>query len=411
MSMRLLVITPHFEPDTAPTGIIVTSLVDQWVEQGHQIEVITSLPWYEKHEIENHWKGKLFRREEKESVTVTRLHPFPQDKNKLLRRLMSFLAFSFLAVIASLSKKGPFDAVVALSPPLTLGTVGKVAAVRHRCKLILNLQDIFPDVAVTLGKIKSRSSIKVLEKYEKFTYNGSDAITVLSKDLEENVNKKIDRKKNPPQIAVIPNFLISSSIKPQDRLTNYREEHQLGEKFVVMYAGNLGNSQSFELITKAAKKHEERDDIVYVINGGGVMSNQLKQQANVLKNLVVIDYQPVERLSEVLATADLHLVPLRTGLGDMSVPSKIYSIFAAGRPVIASVDSGTEIERIVAESEGGIAVPPDDFDSFIFALESLIENSGLLEEMGNKATVWLENCYSSKTIADDYLDLIRRLNR
>ena len=411
MSMRLLVITPHFEPDTAPTGIIVTSLVDQWAEQGHQIEVITSLPWYEKHEIENHWGGKLFRREEKESVTVTRLHPFPQDKNNLLRRLMSFLAFSFLAVIASLLKRGPFDAVVALSPPLTLGTVGKVAAVRHRCKLILNLQDIFPDVAVTLGKIKSRSSIKVLEKYEKFTYNGSDAITVLSKDLEENVNKKIDRKKNPPQIAVIPNFLISSSIKPQDRLTNYREEHQLGEKFVVMYAGNLGNSQSFELITKAAKKHEERDDIVYVINGGGVMSNQLKQQANVLKNLVVIDYQPVERLSEVLATADLHLVPLRTGLGDMSVPSKIYSIFAAGRPVIASVDSGTEIERIVAESEGGIAVPPDDFDSFIFALESLIENSGLLEEMGNKATAWLENCYSSKTIADDYLDLIRRLNR
>jgi colanic acid biosynthesis glycosyl transferase WcaI len=324
---------------------------------------------------------------------------------------MSFLVFSFLAVIASLSKRGPFDAVVALSPPLTLGTVGKVAAVRHRCKLILNLQDIFPDVAVTLGKIKSRSSIKVLEKYEKFTYNGSDAITVLSKDLEENVNKKIDRKKNPPQIAVIPNFLISSSIKPQDRLTNYREEHQLGEKFVVMYAGNLGNSQSFELITKAAKKHEERDDIVYVINGGGVMSNQLKQQANVLRNLVVIDYQPVERLSEVLATADLHLVPLRTGLGGMSVPSKIYSIFAAGRPVIASVDSGTEIERIVAESEGGIAVPPDDFDSFIFALESLIENSGLLKEMGNKATVWLENCYSSKTIADDYLDLIRRLNR
>ena len=411
MSMRLLVITPHFEPDTAPTGIIVTSLVDQWVKQGHQIEVITSLPWYEKHEIENHWKGKLFRREEKESVTVTRLHPFPQDKNKLLRRLMSFLAFSFLAVIASLSKRGPFDAVVALSPPLTLGTVGKVAAVRHRCKLILNLQDIFPDVAVTLGKIKSRSSIKVLEKYEKFTYNGSDAITVLSKDLEENVNKKIDRKKNPPQIAVIPNFLISSSIKPQDRLTNYREEHQLGEKFVVMYAGNLGNSQSFELITKAAKKHEERDDIVYVINGGGVMSNQLKQQANVLRNLVVIDYQPVERLSEVLATADLHLVPLKTGLGSMSVPSKIYSIFAAGRPVIASVDPGTEIERIVAESEGGIAVPPDDFDSFIFALESLIENSGLLKEMGNKATVWLENCYSSKTIADDYLDLIRRLNR
>ena len=410
MSMRLLVITPHFEPDTAPTGIIVTSLVEQWLEQGHQIEVITSLPWYEKHEVENHWKGRLFRKEEKELLTVTRLHPFPQDKNKLLRRLFGFLAFSFLALIASVSKKGPFDTVVVLSPPLTLGTVGKVAAVRHRCKLVLNLQDIFPDIAVALGKIKSRSLIKVLEKYEKITYSGTDAITVLSKDLQENVNRKIDRIKNSPQIAVIPNFLISSSIKPQNRLTEYREEHKIGEKFVVMYAGNLGNSQSFELITNAARKHEDRDDIGYVINGGGVMSSRLKQQANELRNLVVIDYQPIERLPEVLATADLHLLPLRTGLGGMSVPSKIYSIFASGRPVIASVDPGTEIERIVTESEGGVVTPPDDFDSFISVLEDLIENSELLEEMGKKARVWLENCYAPKTVADSYLDLIGRLN-
>ncbi|MBU39569.1 MAG: glycosyltransferase WbuB [Acidimicrobiaceae bacterium] len=410
MSMRLLVISPHFEPDTAPTGIIVTSLVEQWLEQGHQIEVITSLPWYEKHEVENQWKGRLFRKEEKGLLTVTRLHPFPQDKNKLLRRLVGFLAFSFLALIASVSKKGPFDAVIVISPPLTLGTVGKAAAVRHRCKLLLNLQDIFPDIAITLGKIKSRSSIKVLEKYEKLTYSGTDSITVLSKDLEKNVNKKIESIKNPPQITVIPNFLISSSIKPQDRLTEYRKEHHLGEKFVVMYAGNLGNSQSFELITDAAKKHEDRDDIVYVINGGGVMSSSLKQQANNLRNLVVIGYQPIERLPEVLATADLHLVPLRTGLGGMSVPSKIYSVFAAGRPVIASVDPGTEIERIVVESEGGIVVPPDDFESFTSAVEKLIEDSEMLEEMGNKARFWLENCYSSKTVADSYLDLIRQLN-
>jgi len=217
--------------------------------------------------------------------------------------------------------------------------------------------------------------------------------------------------KPPPKVTVVPNFLISSSIKPQSRLTNYRREHELGEKFVVMYAGNLGNSQSFELITNAAKKHEEREDVVYVINGSGVMSDRLNEQANELKNLKVIEHQPIERLSEILATADIHLVPLRTGLGDMSVPSKIYSVFAAGRPVIASVDPGTEIERIVVESEGGISVTPDDFDSFIFELEGLIENSELRAEMGIKARLWLEKWYSSHTIADLYLDLIRQLNR
>jgi glycosyltransferase involved in cell wall biosynthesis len=95
----------------------------------------------------------------------------------------------------------------------------------------------------------------------------------------------------------------------------------------------------------------------------------------------------------------------------MSVPSKIYSIFASGRPVIASVDSGTEIDKIVTESKGGIAVPPDDSVSFFLALENLIENSELREEMGKKARVWLENCYSSETIAASYLDLMKRLNR
>jgi colanic acid biosynthesis glycosyl transferase WcaI len=141
------------------------------------------------------------------------------------------------------------------------------------------------------------------------------------------------------------------------------------------------------------------------------MSDRLKQQANELKNLLVVDYQPIERLPDVLASADLHLVLLRTGLGEMSVPSKIYSVFASGRPVLASVDPETEIERIVTESEGGIAVPPDDFSSFILALESLIENSELCEEMGKKGRIWLENCYSSETIAISYLDLISQFNR
>ena len=406
--MRLLVITPHYEPDTAPTGLIITSLVSQWAEKGHQIEVITSLPWYEKHEISDQWKGRLVRKEENGPVTVTRLHPFPQEKSKTLRRAVSFLAFSLLALVVAIFKKGPFDAVVALAPPLTLGNVGKALAVRHRCKLILNLQDIFPDVAIALGKVKSRFLIKSLQKYEKFTYSGSDALTVLSKDLEENVSNKISSMRIPPKVEVIPNFLISESIKPQSRYTKYREEYELGEKLVVMYAGNLGNSQSFELMIKAAENHEKREDVIYVINGSGVMSETLKDKATELRNLKVIDYQPIKRLPEVLATADIHIVPLRTGLGHMSVPSKIYSVFAAGRPVLASVDSETEIERIIRASGAGIAVQPDDFNSFRDKLEELIENSELREEMGNKARIWLEKWYSPEIIAGSYLDLVQQ---
>ena len=92
----------------------------------------------------------------------------------------------------------------------------------------------------------------------------------------------------------------------------------------------------------------------------------------------------------------------------MSVPSKIYSVFAAGRPVLASVDSETEIERIIRAAGAGIAVQPDDFNSFRDKLEELIENSELREEMGNKARIWLEKWYSPEVIAGTYLDLIQQ---
>ena len=150
--------------------------------------------------------------------------------------------------------------------------------------MILNLQDIFPDVAIALGKVKSRFLIKSLQEYEKFTYSGSNTLTVLSKDLEENVSNKISSMRIPPKVEVIPNFLISESIKPQSRYTKYREEYELGEKLVVMYAGNLGNSQSFELMIKAAENHEKREDVIYVINGSGVMSETLKEKATELRN-------------------------------------------------------------------------------------------------------------------------------
>lgn len=408
--MRLLVITPHFAPDTAPTGVVVTELVDEWCRAGHKVHVITSLPWYTENRVVDDWTGRLVRRDLYGSATVTRLHPFPVDKARIGRRSVAFGAFSALAALVASTCPGPFDAVVALSPPITLAFTARLAASRHGCPLILNVQDVFPDVAVAVGVLTSPRLIRLTARLERAAYRFADAVTVLSAEVEGNIRAKVAPFSSPPVIETIPNFADTDNLHPMDRSTDYRRELGLGDRIVVMYAGNLGHSQSLDLVVEAARRHQDREDLVYLVNGGGLRADELAASAGDLENLLVVGYQPAERLAEVLATGDIHVVLLRAGLGSASVPSKIYSSMAVGRPVIASVDLGSEVGRAVSDAGAGLVVPPDDPDAFTAAVEQLVQNAELRAQMGDAGRDWAENSQSAKGVAVAYLELMRRLS-
>ena len=404
--MRLLVITPHFTPDTAPTGVVVTSLVEEWCRLGHHAHVVTSLPWYQEHRVADGWTGRLARHGHHGTATVTRLHPFPVRKDHTGRRAAAFGAFTVLAAVTAAATRGPFDVVVAVSPPITVAFAARLAALCHGCPMVLNVQDVFPDVAITVGALNSRQLIGLARRLERTAYRAADAVTVLSTDLQENITTKVAGLSRPPMVETIPNFVDTDNLRPLDRLTEYRRENRLGDRMVVMYAGNLGHSQSLDLVVEAARRHRNRDDLVYVINGGGVRAEEMTAVAGGLQNLIVIGYQPAERLAEVLATGDIHVVPLRTGLASASVPSKAYSAMAAGRPIIASVDQGTEVARMVADADAGLAVPPDDPDAFTAAVEYLAGDVELRTRMGVNARAWAEKCHSARVAAGAYLDLV-----
>ena len=404
--MRLLVITPHFTPDTAPTGVVVTALVEEWCRLGHHAHVVTSLPWYQEHRVADGWTGRLARHGHHGTATVTRLHPFPVRKDHTGRRAVAFGAFTILAAVTAAATRGPFDVVVAVSPPITVAFAARLAALCHGCPMVLNVQDVFPDVAITVGALNSRQLIGLARRLERTAYRAADAVTVLSTDLQENITTKVAGLSRPPMVETIPNFVDTDNLRPLDRLTEYRRENRLGDRMVVMYAGNLGHSQSLDLVVEAARRHRNRDDLVYVINGGGVRAEEITAVAGGLQNLIVIGYQPAERLAEVLATGDIHVVPLRTGLASASVPSKAYSAMAAGRPIIASVDQGTEVARMVADADAGLAVPPDDPDAFTAAVEYLAGDVELRTRMGVNARAWAEKCHSARVAAGAYLDLV-----
>jgi colanic acid biosynthesis glycosyl transferase WcaI len=403
--LRLVVLCPHFAPDLAPTGVVMTRIVTELAARGHELHVVTSLPWYRNHAIEPGWGGRLWRTEKTEWGSIIRVHPFPgKSKSNLLRRALGFIAFSYAVGIRSVHADGlPFkvDGVLAMSPPLTLGLTGWCTKIIRRAPLVFNIQDVFPDAAIQTGAISNKKIIAAAKWLERVSYQRSDAVVLLSQDLRTNIAYKIDAKHH-HRLHVIPNFVDTVAITPQDRMTNYRSELGIGDQLVVMYAGNVGFSQSLNLVVEAAAKFPE---VAFVFNGDGAARKKLQEDCAELANVYFGDYQPIERLSEVLATGDIHLVPLRTGLAAVSVPSKSYSILAAGRPMLAAIDLNTEIPNMLQQSGAGIAVEPDNAPAFIEALGRLVNNRDQLSEMGANGRKWVETHASPASVAARYEEI------
>ncbi|MDQ4026774.1 MAG: glycosyltransferase family 4 protein [Actinomycetota bacterium] len=406
--MRLVVIPPHFEPDVAPTGDVATRIVHELGRRKHTIEVVTSFPWYRHHRIEPGYGGRLVRHEDTPWGRITRLHPFPTaNKRNLVRRAAAYASFSGLAA-AHGARGGPVDGVLAMSPPLTLGLTGGAVASARRAPFVFNIQDVFPDVAVELGVITDRRIISAARRLERFCYERADAITVLSEDLRANVAAKTGR---PDKIRVIPNFVDTDAVVPTDKDNAYRREFGLDGKTIVMYAGNVGLSQSLEIMLDAAGALSYEEDLVFVINGDGAARDELERKARDLSNVRFVDMQPLERVAEVYSAADVHVVPLKKGLARSSVPSKTYSILAAARPLIASVDEGSEVARIVERAGAGVAVPPEDSEAFTKVLRKLLDAPNELTRMGAAGRRFVETWASPAAVASAYETLFEELRR
>jgi colanic acid biosynthesis glycosyl transferase WcaI len=271
-------------------------------------------------------------------------------------------------------------------------------------------------VAVELGLLTGKRVIALASWLERTAYRRADAVTVLSEELADNVRAKLSRgaggrprDRRAGKVRVIPNFVDTERIRPADPDNAYRAEFGLRGKRVVLYAGNVGLSQSLDLVLAAAVALAPERDVVFVINGGGAARPELERKAAGLDNVRFVDMQPKERLGEVLAAGDVHVVPLKRGLAWSSVPSKLYSILAAGRPLVASVDPGTEVARTVERAGAGLAVPPDDAEAFTKALRLLLEDPDQGRAMGASGRRFVEGWASPGAVAEAYDGLFTEL--
>jgi colanic acid biosynthesis glycosyl transferase WcaI len=407
--VNITILCPHFSPDLAPTGEVMTAIVEELAARGHRLHVVTALPWYKDHAVESAWRGAPVQRAERPWGQVTRVHPFPTDKTNIPARAVGFAGFTVLGTVVAAASKPRPDMVLAMSPPLTLGAAGRAVATRFRVPFVFNIQDVFPDVAIKTGALKGEKVIRASKALEAWSYRRADAVTVLSDDLRANVAGKL-----PPaqagKVRVIPNFIDTGRIAPGPKENAYRTELGLTGKTVVMYAGNLGYSQPVELLVEAARLlADELPDLAVVVNGGGSARPALESLAADVPDVTFVDLQPKARLPEVLAAADVHVVLLREGLAASSVPSKLYSILAAGRPLVASVDPGTEVARVVEQAAAGLVVPPGDAAALAEALRGLVLQPGERDRLGAAGRAFVESWPSPAGIAEQYEALFQEL--
>lgn len=408
--MKILILTKYFPPEIGAASHLFYELAESLVGRGHSVTVVTGFPTYnvDQEELDRKYSGSLTLTEEMGGITVKRLKEPPVSTDiPLLRGLDHFFiaATTFLRGMFT----GNQDVIFLYSPPLTIGLSAFLLGKLKKAPFVVNVQDLFPQNAIDLGILNNELLISFFEWMERFVYKKSSAITVHSAGNKEHVVKEI---KDSEKVRVIPNWVDTEFIRPGSKQNSFRKEHDLGDKFVVSFAGTMGYSQDIDIILEAATEFEDFEDILFLLVGEGVEKDRLlKKRDNMrLQNVKFLPMQPKEKYPSVLVASDISLVTLKQSVETPVVPSKLLSIMASGRPVLASMNKTGDAPRLIEESDCGVCVPAEDTKAFVKALQKLYNDEKQREEYAENGREYAVNNLSRKACVEEYEGLFQEVS-
>ncbi|NES04944.1 MAG: glycosyltransferase family 4 protein [Okeania sp. SIO2F4] len=400
--MRILIYSYNYHPEPIGIAPLMTELAEGFAKRGHQVRVVTGMPNYPERKIYDEYKGKFFLTQEQNGVTVQRSYIHVRgSKPGLLDRLLLDGSFILSSLWQAFNGWKP-DIIFATTPPILISLPVSFYGLFSNSYVVLNIQDIVSEAAVRVGLVKKDSWIVGLaETIENLAYRKAAKISVIAEDFATKlIEQGIDKKR----IVCIPNWVDLNFIRPLDKNNPFREEHNLQDKFVVVYSGNIALTQGLETVIKAAASLKEKSEISFVILGEEKARQQLQECCDNYQadNVTLLPLVPREKLPEMLSSADVGLVIQKKTVTAFNLPSKIPVILASGRPIIASVpDTGTAM-RVVKESGGGIVVTPEDSQALAQAIVELYENPEKLEQLGQQGRKYAEENFGSKNALNSY---------
>jgi colanic acid biosynthesis glycosyl transferase WcaI len=396
---KVVFLNRSYWPDAEATGQLLTELCED-LSDTFDVTVIAGQPNDNPSREEYREFGTEFRN----GVRIRRVRHTRFTKRSLCGRIINYLSFLWGAFWAAAWMKRP-DLVVAETDPPLLCLIGWYLKRVRGAKLVVYLQDIHPDIAVALGKIRNGWLTRILRRVMFRAYRSADRVVVLSRDMRQRV---LDSGVAAERVLCIPNWVDTDNVRPIKSCNSFRDRHGLNGEFVVMYSGNLGLCQRLEDVIAAASYLRDRSDILFLLIGRGSLERRLKEQVLELglSNIRFRSYQPKAQLAESLSAADLHLVPLDPRVASCLMPSKLYGVLASGTPLVAMAPDRCELAELTQQYGIGVVASPGDPEALAGILRDLADHRSDLREMGRRARQLAVAQYDRKQVTDRFNDLL-----
>ena len=411
---KILIISEPFYPQVAAIGQLLTDLSEDLIKAGFQVKVVTGNP----NNIFNK-NNRIPRKENYKGIEIIRLKNTTFSKYRMAGRVLNYLTFHFLVYFNVLFCERP-DLVFVLSTPPFISFSGLMLKVFKGSKVIYNVQDLFPDLAVELGKLKNRQFIKLLKKLSELIAKKMDRVVVVGEYMERKIRKELFRGTKASvndYIITIHNWADGDKIRvleDKEAGNNYlKKKWELEGKFVVLYSGNIGYLHEFDTVIAAAESltKEGMREIVFVFIGEGIKKSYIEEKVREkgLNNILFFPYQPREMLTHSLGVADVSLVTLEKGFEGMVVPSKIYGILASGRLAIAVVGGDSEIVEIIREGKCGRVIKIGDYQALVDSIMDYYKDRKKCRADGLSGRRYFEEKFDRKIATRKYIRVIKNV--
>jgi len=396
--MRILYLSQYFPPEIGAGENRAFEMVKNLERLGHQVTVITEFPNYPSGIVPNTYRFRFFEKKRFKGIEVIRSYVKASPERSFINRISLYLSFMLTSVLAGLKIKRKFDLVYATSPPLFVGLAGYFISRIKNCKFVFEARDIWPDAAIVLGQLKNKTLIGLSKKIESLCYREADRIVVATQGLSF-----LLQEKSVPwdKIEVVLNGVNTQFFKYVPEKERYKKKIGYQDKFLALYFGTIGLAHGVDTLVEVARLLKERDQIRFLLVGNGPDIEKIRKlnDSYGLNNLDIQEEKPRREILELIAAADVCLVPVRKKKFFRSaLPVKMFEAWACGRPIVLSVDG--EAREHLEKARAGVWAEPEDAEGIKDAILLLHNNPRLCREFGKNGRSYVEKHFSRKIQAE-----------
>jgi colanic acid biosynthesis glycosyl transferase WcaI len=378
--MHILLLNEYYPPDTSATAKMAMAVVEALAAR-HRVTVVAGRPSYDPTEA---YPWRLLRRQTRGNITVERVGSTAFPRFKMRQRVSNYLTYLVLAVPRAIWIRA--DVVLSMTDPPIAGIAGALVAKLTRRPFVYNIRDLYPDMAVGGDIVRPGFLVRFWERLHRWALRSARRVIVLGDDMRDRI---IAKGVDPARVVVVRDGIaVPSELPSQDHPVSREIRGEFS--FVALHAGNLGFYGAWDTLLEAARLLAPKDTsktggpgIVFV--GEGAEKTRLSAQANGTRSVRFLPFRPASEIPNVLAAADVHIVTVKRGLEGVIVPSKLYGILAAGKPVLVVSAPTTDAARIISDARCGIVVDPDNASGVADSIRDLAAHPEKVSEMGQRA--------------------------